>query len=112
MAVDMDKLNAFIGRFVGDLGATFGAGFVVIGEKLGLYKALANGPMSPGELARAAKTDERYVREWLSNQAAGGYVTFDAATSRFSLTEEQAFALTNEDNPAYVPAHSNWRSGR
>ncbi len=103
MAVDMDKLNAFIGRFVGDLGATFGAGLVVIGEKLGLYKALANGPMSPAELAHATKTDERYVREWLSNQAAGGYVTFDAATSRFSLTEEQAFALANEDSPAYVP---------
>ena len=103
MAVDMDKLNAFIGRFVGDLGATFGAGLVVIGEKLGLYKALAERPMSPAELARATKTDERYVREWLSNQAAGGYVTFDAATSRFSLTEEQAFALANEDSPAYVP---------
>ncbi len=103
MAVDMDKLNAFIGRFVGDLGATFGAGLVVIGEKLGLYKALAERPMSPAELAQATKTDERYVREWLSNQAAGGYVTFDAATSRFSLTEEQAFALTNEDSPAYVP---------
>ena len=103
MAVDMDKLNAFIGRFVGDLGATFGAGLVVIGEKLGLYKALAERPMSPAELARATKTDERYVREWLSNQAAGGYVTFDAATSRFSLTEEQAFALANEDSPTYVP---------
>ena len=103
MAVDMDKLNAFIGRFVGDLGATFGAGLVVIGEKLGLYKALAERPMSPAELAQATKTDERYVREWLSNQAAGGYVTFDAATSRFSLTEEQAFALANEDSPAYVP---------
>ncbi|MFN0302697.1 MAG: class I SAM-dependent methyltransferase, partial [Burkholderiales bacterium] len=103
MAVDMDKLNAFIGRFVGDLGATFGAGLVVIGEKLGLYKALAGGPMSPAELARATKTDERYVREWLSQQAAGGYVTFDAATSRFSLTEEQAFALANEDSPAYLP---------
>ena len=66
MAVDMDKLNAFLGRFVGDLGAAVHAGMVVIGEKLGLYKALAAGPMSSAELAATTKTDERYVREWLS----------------------------------------------
>ena len=101
--MDMDKLNAFIGRFVGDLGAAVHAGMVVIGEKLGLYKALAARPMSSQELATATKTDERYVREWLSSQAAGGYVTYDAEADKFSLTEEQAFALADENSPAYVP---------
>src|SRR5271169_4983059 len=103
MAIDMDKLNAFIGRFVGDLGAAVGTGMVVIGERLGLYKALAERPMTSTELASETKTDERYVREWLSSQAAGGYVTYDDKTNTFSLSEEQAFALANEDSPAYVP---------
>jgi SAM-dependent methyltransferase len=103
MALDMDKLNGFMGKFVGDLGATVHAGMVVIGDKLGLYKTLASKPMTSVELAAATKTDERYVREWLSSQAAGGYVHYDPRTQRFSLDEEQAFALTNEDSPAYVP---------
>jgi SAM-dependent methyltransferase len=103
MAVDMDKLNDFVGRFVGDLGAAVHAGMVVIGERLGLYKALAARPMTSTELASETKTDERYVREWLSSQAAGGYVTYDDKTNKFSLTEEQAFALANEDSPAYLP---------
>src|SRR5277367_2273447 len=103
MAVDVDKLNAFIGRFVGDLGAAVHAGMVVIGEKLGLYKALAAAPMTSAELAAKTSTDERYVREWLSSQAAGGYVTYDDKTRKFSLTEEQAFALATEDSPAYLP---------
>lgn len=103
MAIDMDKLNAFIGRFVGDLGAAVHAGMVVIGERLGLYKALAAGPMTSAELAAKTKTDERYVREWLASQAAGGYVTYEATTNAFSLTEEQAFALATEDSPAYIP---------
>jgi SAM-dependent methyltransferase len=103
MAVDMDKLNAFIGRFVNDLGATAHAGMVVLGEKLGLYQALAERPMTPDELARATHTDERYVREWLSSQAAGGYVNYDAKSKRFSLDEEQALALAVVDSPAYIP---------
>jgi ubiquinone/menaquinone biosynthesis C-methylase UbiE len=102
-ALDVDKLNAFIGQFVTDLGAAVHAGMVVIGEKLGLYKALASGPMSPAELARKTATDERYVREWLSSQAAGGYVSFDARTNKFSMTEEQVFTLADEDSPAYLP---------
>lgn len=102
-AVDMDKLNAFIGQFVNDLGASAHAGMVVIGEKLGLYKALAVHPMSPAELATRTDTDERYLREWLSSQAAGGYVSYDAKSGKFSLTEEQAFTLANEDSPAYLP---------
>jgi SAM-dependent methyltransferase len=103
MALDMDVLNAFVGRFVGDLGAAVHAGMVVIGEKLGLYKALAAEPMTSAELAAKTSTDERYVREWLASQAAGGYVTYDEATRKFSLTEEQAFTLANEDSPAYLP---------
>lgn len=102
-ALDMDKLNAFVARFVGDLGAAVHAGMVVIGEKLGLYRALASGPMTSAELAGRTKTDERYVREWLASQAAGGYVTYDGTTDRFSLTPEQSFTLANEDSPAYLP---------
>jgi len=102
-ALDMDKLNAFIGRFVGDLGAAVHAGMVVIGEKLGLYKALAQGPATSSELAAKTKTDERYLREWLASQAAGGYISYDEKTNKFSLTQEQAFTLANEDSPAYLP---------
>ena len=102
-AIDMDKLNAFIGQFVTDLGASVHAGMVVIGEKLGLYKALANHPMSPAELAAKTQTDERYLREWLASQAAGGYISYDAKSGKFSLSEEQAFTLANEDSPAYLP---------
>ncbi len=102
-AIDMDKLYAFIGRFVTDLGAAVHAGMVVIGEKLGLHKALAGQAMTCGELAAKTQTDERYLREWLASQTAGGYVTYDEKTSKFSLSEEQAFALANEDSPAYIP---------
>jgi len=102
-ALDMSKLNTFIGQFVTDLGAAVHAGLVVIGEKLGLYKALAEGPMTPVELAAKTKTDERYLREWLSSQAAGGYVTYDAKTGKFSLTQEQIFTLATQDSPAYLP---------
>jgi len=101
--LNMDKLNQFVGQFVTDLGASVHAGMVVIGEKLGLYKTLAAGPMSSAELAARTKTDERYVREWLASQAAGGYVTYDNKTNKFSLSEEQAFTLANEDSPAYLP---------
>jgi len=102
-AINMDKLNAFIGQFVTDLGASVHAGMVVIGEKLGLYKALAEGPATVAELAAKTQTDERYLREWLGSQAAGGYITYDESTDTFSLTEEQAFTLANEDSPAYLP---------
>src|SRR6059058_4926372 len=101
--LDMTKLNAFVGQFVTDLGAAVHTGMVVIGEKLGLYKALAADPMSPTQLAAKTRTDERYVREWLASQAAGGYVTYDEKSGKFSLSEEQAFMLANEDSPAYLP---------
>ncbi len=93
--LDMNKLNAFIGQFVTDLGAAVHSGMVVIGERLGLYKALAGDPMTPAQLAAKTKTDERYLREWLASQAAGGYVTYDDKTGKFSLSEEQAFALAH-----------------
>jgi SAM-dependent methyltransferase len=102
-AIDMNKLNAFIGQFVTDLGAAVHTGMVVIGEKLGLYKALAEGPVTAAQLAAKTKTDERYVREWAASQAAGGYIIYDEKTEKFSLSDEQAFALANEDSPAYLP---------
>ncbi|MEY2412155.1 MAG: hypothetical protein QOD84_761 [Acidobacteriaceae bacterium] len=102
-AIDMNKLNAFIGQFVTDLGAAVHTGMVVIGEKLGLYKALAQGPMNSTQLAAKTQTDERYLREWLASQAAGGYVTYDEKTNKFSLSEEQAFTLADENSPAYLP---------
>ena len=102
--IDENKLNEFIGKFVGDLGAAMHATTVLIGDKLGLYKAMADGePLSAGELAERTETDERYVREWLCAQAASGYVEYDPATERFRLPPEQAFALTNEYNPLFVP---------
>jgi len=103
MALSEDKLNEFLDRFVADLGATAAAGNVVIGHQLGLYQALATGPASAGELAERTHTNPRYLAEWLCGQAAGGYVEYDAATGAYSMTEEQAFALTNPDGPLYAP---------
>jgi len=104
MQIDQDKLNQFLGQVVGELGAAMNAALVLIGEKLGLYKAMAGaGSLSAAELAHKTNTDERYVREWLSAQAAGGYVTYDATTQTFTLPNEQAFALAVEDSPAYLP---------
>src|SRR4051794_37209683 len=105
MTIDEEKLNQLLGQFVADFGATFHAGLVVIGENLGLYKAMAQAgrPLTPAELAQRTDTNERYVREWLCSQAAGGYVTFDANTQCYFLSDEQAFALADEKSPAYLP---------
>jgi 2-polyprenyl-3-methyl-5-hydroxy-6-metoxy-1,4-benzoquinol methylase len=103
MAIDNDKLNAFLGKFVTDLGATAAAGNVVIGHNLGLYKALAVEPATAEELAARTHTNPRYIAEWLRGQAAGGYVEYDAAADTYSMTEEQAFALTNPDGGIYAP---------
>ena len=103
MAIDETKLNEFMGHAVGDIGAALSAALVVVGDKLGLYKALANGAATPAELAKRTGTVERYVREWLNNQAAGGYVTYDPASGRYSMTEEQQLALAQEGSPAFIP---------
>ncbi len=103
MAIDEAKLNAFMGEFVRDLGAVMHAATIVIGDRLGLYKALAPAPMSAEALARAAGTDARYTREWLSALAASGYVKYDAASGNFSLSPEQSFALAEEGSPAFIP---------
>lgn len=102
--IDENKLNEFVGRFVGDLGAVMHAATVLIGDKLGLYKAMSDGaPLTSRELADRTGTDERYMQEWLSAQAASGYAEYDPATGRFHLSPEQAFALTNEYNPLFAP---------
>jgi SAM-dependent methyltransferase len=103
MAIDDAKLNQFMGRFVGDLGAVMHAATIVLGDQLGLYKALAEKPQTAEALARRTETDPRYLREWLSCQAASGYVQYDAASDTFSMSEEQAFALAVEGSPAFVP---------
>jgi SAM-dependent methyltransferase len=103
-AVNEDRLNAFMGQFVQDLGAALSVATVVIGDKLGLYKAMADSkPVTSAELAGRTGTDERYVREWLSSQAASGYVVYDAASDRFTLPPEQSLALAQEDSPAFIP---------
>jgi len=102
--IDENKLNEFVGKFVGDLGAVMHAATILIGDKLGLYKAMADGePISAEELAGRTGMDERYMREWLSAQAASGYVEYDPETGNFRLPPEQAFALTNEYNPLFAP---------
>jgi SAM-dependent methyltransferase len=102
--IDEARLDEFMGRFVGDLGAALSAALVVIGDRLGLYRAMADGePVTAEELASRTGTDPRYVREWLSNQAAGGYVSYDPAGDRFFLAPEQSLALAQEGSPAFVP---------
>jgi SAM-dependent methyltransferase len=102
MAVNPDKLMAFMGKLVGDLGAMMSIGPMVIGEKLGLYKAMADGsPVTAADLAAKTNTNERYVREWLCSQAASGFVEYDPATEAFAMTEEQAAALGAEGGPFY-----------
>src|SRR5271165_4862829 len=104
MPIDQNKLHEFLGRAIVDFGATFTAGLIRIGDKLGLYKALAkSGPQTPAELAKATGTAERYIREWLANQAAGGYVTYDATNGKFHLSEEQAFTMADESSPVFLP---------
>lgn len=104
MSVDESKLNDLLGRAVVDFGAVYHAAMVSIGDSLGLYKALAAiGPISAQGLASATGTNERYVREWLGSQAAGGYVNYDAHKQQFYLDAEQALALADENSPAFLP---------
>ena len=112
MAIDQAKLQALLGRAVVDIGANFHAALVVTGDKLGLFRALRElGPTTPADLAKRTGTHERYIREWLSAMAAGGYVTYEAGTAQFSLSEEQALALLDADLPgAFVLAQATVKS--
>jgi 2-polyprenyl-3-methyl-5-hydroxy-6-metoxy-1,4-benzoquinol methylase len=103
-AIDEKKLNDFMAKAVGDLGAAMHAALVLLGDELGLFKAMADcKPVSAKQLAERTGTRERYVREWLSAQAASGYCVYDAAADAFSLTPEQSLALAQEDGPAFLP---------
>src|SRR3954451_9155895 len=100
--IDEAKLETFMGRFVQDMGAAATAPLVVLGDKLGLYKAMADGdPVTPAELAERTGCHERYLREWLSQQAASGYVEY--ADGGFRLPPEQALALADDDSPVFIP---------
>lgn len=101
--VDETKLNQFIGKILDDIGAAFSVPMVRMGDKLGLYKALnEEGPMTPAELASKANVAERYAREWLSHQAASGYLEYDSATGKFTLPPEQAMVFAEPDSPVYL----------
>jgi SAM-dependent methyltransferase len=101
--IDEGKLEAFMGQAVTDMGAVISAPLFVIGEKLGLYKAMAGaGPLSSEQVAERAGVAERSVREWLGNQAAGGYVTYDPDSDTYTLPDEQALALADEESPFYL----------
>ncbi|MCC7487080.1 MAG: class I SAM-dependent methyltransferase [Burkholderiales bacterium] len=125
--VNEERLNAFLGKAVGDLGAAISAVLLSLGDELGLYRELAKGPVGPETLAERTGTAERYVREWLANQAAGGYVEHDAASGRYFLNEEQKLCLADPAGPVDLPgayqivedlfhikdrARENFRTGR
>jgi hypothetical protein len=103
MTASEDKMHEFLHKAVCDLGAAASASLMLIGDRLGLYKGLAQGPATSAELAQRTGTHERYVREWLGNQAAGGYVEYDAAGDRYSLNEEQRLCLADPDGPVDLP---------
>ncbi len=103
-SVDPDKLMAFVFEAVDEVGATLNSALVVLGDKLGLYRAMAGaGPLTSDELAERTGTAERYVREWLNAQAAGGYVVYSPVTGRYELPAEQTVALTEPSSPAFLP---------
>jgi 2-polyprenyl-3-methyl-5-hydroxy-6-metoxy-1,4-benzoquinol methylase len=104
MSVNQDKLNELVMKFVGDFGASMHGPNILLGEQLGLYKALsASGPMTAGELAQKTGTNERYIQEWCAGQAASGYINYDSASGKFLMSPEQSLALSNENNPLYFP---------
>jgi hypothetical protein len=105
MAIDEAKLQQLLGKMLGEVGAAMGIGLVLLGDKFGLYKALAaSGPLSSAELASRTGTAARYVREWAAAQTAGGYINFDSATEEFSISPEQALILADENGPAFFPS--------
>jgi SAM-dependent methyltransferase len=104
MDVNMNRLNEFVGKIVGDIGAAANTALIRTGDRLGLYKALAKEPMTPARLAQVTSTTERYVREWLSAQAASGYVEYDAETKKFSMLPEQTMVFADDDSPVFMGA--------
>jgi 2-polyprenyl-3-methyl-5-hydroxy-6-metoxy-1,4-benzoquinol methylase len=107
MAINEEKLNEFLGKAVGDLGAAMSAALVLAGDRLGLYKELAKGAVTSAELAQRTGTNERYVREWLGNQGASGYVQYDAASGKWSMAPEQALCLADPNGPVDLPGAYN-----
>ena len=102
--IDGEKLNALLGQAVQDMGAALHAALIVIGDKLGLYRAMADGkPVTSAELAERTGTAERYVREWLNANAASKYVEYHADSQTYSMTPEQAFILGMDDTPVHLP---------
>src|SRR5882724_4473058 len=105
LKINPEKLNAFLGHALNDMGAAFQTALIILGERLGLYKAMAGaGPLTAAELAGKTETDDRYVHEWLCAQAASGYVLYDPSSKRFTLPDEQALLLAVDSGPAYLPA--------
>jgi hypothetical protein len=102
MNLDMTKLEPLLGTVVKELGAASNAALVIVGDKLGLFRTLSAGPMTAAELAKETGTHERLVREWLSAQAASGFVTYDPGDGRFSMSPEQGAVFADEDSPVYV----------
>lgn len=101
-AADPQKLDALVGRLVGDVGASVTGALIVLGDQLGLYKAMADGkPVTSQQLAEKTGLKERYLREWLAGQASAGYVDYDEGSDSFSLSPEQAMAFAEEDSPAF-----------
>jgi len=107
VSIDESKLNAFLGKAIGDLGAAMSATLVLVGDRLGFYRELAKGALTSTQLAQKTRTNERYVREWLGNQGAGGYVQFDSETNSWSMNPEQAACLADPNGPVDMPGAYN-----
>lgn len=101
LEVNQDRLNGFVGKVMEDIGGSFAVLLSFMGDQTGVYRSLRDiGPCTASELAKLSKVDERYLREWLSAQAAAGYVVYDADDDTFSLTPEQVIVLAQEGHPA------------
>src|SRR5919202_167078 len=103
--MDNEKLQQFMGKILSDFGGAGGCVLAYIGDKLGLYKAMSDfgKPITSQELANLTSTSERYIREWLANQAAAGYLTYDSSSQKYALPFEHSQVLANENSPAYIP---------
>jgi SAM-dependent methyltransferase len=102
MTIDEAKLQQFVGKIFTEISTNYTGATVIIGDKLGYYKALKEGPLTSAELAQRTGTNERYAREWLAAQAAAEYLQYDPAQKKFTLTPEAAVVFTDEDSPAYL----------